>query len=573
MIDHFSNSSPSSKNSDLSGCEKPDSIENNLTLPKTENPRLFNCDIEADLQELQRLQSRESHSIISLDEQDRLARVLMGKRSINPNEPVPLIGAGRSYPPIVPDEKSYEVDFDSPDDPIHPHNWPLKEKLVIATPLALCALTTTWGSSIFSVVTSVLSQNYKVKLVVIELGVSFYVLGFASGPIIWSPLSEVYGRKPSLVISMFLFSCFVFATATAKDLQTILICRFFCRLTGSSPLTVVGAVFADMFPLKSRGKAIDIFCATVFCGPLIAPIVGGFIVESYLGWRWTMYLTGIMGSCAFLGTVFFVKETYAPLILVAKAEKIRFLTGNWTIHAAHERVKLDLSEIITKTIVRPLKMLFTEPILFMISLYNGFCYAILYLCLSSYPYAFINKYKWKLSHAMLPYLAVLIGMLVCGGVMMTVYEESYFKQVKANGGHAVPEARLAPMKPSAISFAAGIFLFFWSANYPQHVHWAIPTVSGLFFGYGLMGILVPSMNYVVDTYMLFAASALAALTFLRSALGASSPLFATYMFEGIGLNWSGLVIGLVAVALAPVPFLFSTFGKRLRSISKFALKE
>jgi DHA1 family multidrug resistance protein-like MFS transporter len=66
--------------------------------------------------------------------------------------------------------------------------------------------------------------------------------------------------------------------------RAILICT---GIFGACPLAVVAAVFADMFDNRTRGMAITVFSMTVFTGPLLAPFIGGFIVESYLGWRWT----------------------------------------------------------------------------------------------------------------------------------------------------------------------------------------------------------------------------------------------------------------------------------------------
>lgn len=79
----------------------------------------------------------------------------------------------------------------------------------------------------------------------------------------------------------------MFACATAKDLQTLMLCRFFAGVFASCPLAVVGGAFTDMFSNETRGIAIAAFSALVFIGPFISPIVGAFITESYLGWRWT----------------------------------------------------------------------------------------------------------------------------------------------------------------------------------------------------------------------------------------------------------------------------------------------
>ncbi len=129
------------------------------------------------------------------------------------------------------------------------------------------------GSSIFSPGVGQVAAEYNVSQEVGTLGTSFFVLGYAFGPLMWAPASELYGRRLPIVIAVFGFSIFSVAVAVGKDLQTILICRFFCGLFGSCPLAVVAAVFADMFSNKFRGLAITVFSATIFMGPLLAPFV------------------------------------------------------------------------------------------------------------------------------------------------------------------------------------------------------------------------------------------------------------------------------------------------------------
>lgn len=67
-----------------------------------------------------------------------------------------------------------------------------------------------------------------------------------------------------------------------------------------------------------------------------------------------------------------------------------------------------------------------------------------------------------------------------------------------------------------------------------------------------------------------AASAIAGNTFLRSLCGAGFPLFASYMFNGLGINWASTVLGCVAVILIPIPVVFYMYGDRIRAKSSFA---
>lgn len=240
-------------------------------------------------------------------------------------------------------------------------------RLFTATILGLTTLVSAFTSSIFSAATLAVAQYFHVSSEVGTLGLSLYVLGFATGPILWAPLSELRGRRFPLVLSMFGFSIFQVAVATAKDLQTVLLCRFFGGLFGACPLAVVAAVFSDMFDNRTRGLAITVFSMTVFSGPLLAPFIGGFITESYLGWRWTEYLVAIMGFVCFALDLFFLEETYPPVILIQKASELRRRTRNWGIHAKQEEIEVDFRELMTKNFSRPLRILFTEPIVLLLS--------------------------------------------------------------------------------------------------------------------------------------------------------------------------------------------------------------
>lgn len=162
-------------------------------------------------------------------------------------KPLPAFGGGKQYPPMLPARDEYVVEFDGPEDPLHAQNWPLmRKKMPVAVTLGFVTLTAAFGSSIFSAAIGSVAQQFGISGEVGILGVSLYVLGFATGPIIWAPMSELYGRRYPLIISSFAFSIFNIAVAVAKDVQTIFICRFFGGFFGACPLTVVGAVFADM---------------------------------------------------------------------------------------------------------------------------------------------------------------------------------------------------------------------------------------------------------------------------------------------------------------------------------------
>ena len=124
------------------------------------------------------------------------------------------------------------------------------------------------------------------------------LFGFGLGPLIWAPLSELYGRKAAVLTPYFIAVIFSFATAVAKDIQTVMITRFFAGFFGSASITNTGGVIGDIWSPQQRGTAMVFYAISVTGGPTIGPLIGGAICQSYLGWRWTQYITGIMmGVC------------------------------------------------------------------------------------------------------------------------------------------------------------------------------------------------------------------------------------------------------------------------------------
>lgn len=244
---------------------------------------------------------------------------------------------GKGLPPaLTASHDDYLVDLTGDDDPASAQSWPLRRKLRNAAVLGFDTLVASWGSSVYSAAVQPVSKEFHVGTVVSILGLTLYICGFATGPLAFAPMSELYGRKLPITGACFVFTCFMFAAATAKDFQTLMLTRFFGGVFASCPLAVVGGAFADLFGNETRGIAIAAFSSLVFIGPFISPIVGAFITESYLGWRWTEYITGIMGALAFVLDLFILEETYEKTLLQRRAAYFRSETQNFAIHHISE---------------------------------------------------------------------------------------------------------------------------------------------------------------------------------------------------------------------------------------------
>ncbi|CAP93140.1 Pc16g04700 [Penicillium rubens Wisconsin 54-1255] len=447
------------------------------------------------------------------------------------------------------------VDFDGPDDPYRPLNWGFKKKAVTTVLYGL----TTMG--IYSTGQIQISQEFGISNEVATLGTSLLLFGLGLGPLIWAPLSELYGRKTAVLPPYFLAAIFSFATATAKDVQTIMITRFFTGFFGSAPVTNTGGVLSDIWSPEERGAAIVGYAMAVVGGPVIGPIAGGAIVQSNLGWRWTEYITGIMMMFFLIMDLLFVDESYPPVLLVYKARRLRFESGNWALHARHEEWDVTLKEIGNKYLVRPFQLLAT-PICFLVALYASFVYGILYLSLAAFPIVFQELRGWNQVVGALPFLAYLVGILIGGGINLA-NQKFYIKRFKANNNRPVPEARLPPMMIGSVLFASGMFVFGWTS--PKHIHWICPNIGAVMMGLGFFTIFQAALNYLIDTFQKYSASAIAANTFLRSMFAGCFPLFTAAMFHNLGVPWAASVLGFISVALIPIPYLFYKFGKRIRA--------
>ena len=174
---------------------------------------------------------------------------------------------------------------------------------------------------------------------------------------------------------------------------------------------------------------------------------------------------------------------------------------------------------------------------------------------------------------------------------MNIYNnKDYFVKFRANGNRSVPEARLPPMMIGGVLFAIGLFVFgckppspsplfatsthknksqpnyhhITGSSDPKINNW--PSIIGIFLtGVGFTAIFQSSLNYLVDTFTRYSASAVAANMFLRAMFAGAFPLFVGPMYHNIGIGWGNTIFGCVAVILVPVPFLFSKWGRSIRA--------
>ena len=279
------------------------------------------------------------------------------------------------------------------------------------------------------------------------------------------------------------------------------------------------------------------------------------------------YIEAIVTFATVVLSYFCFPEVYEPFLLKKKAQRLRRQTGDSRYHHPHESIKLDFKSVITKHFSRPVKMLITEPMVTVIALYASFVFALLYMTLEVFPIVYQENRHWPLVSSTLPFVSLFVG-VVCATFINLANQPRYARIVEQAHGKPVPEARLAPMAVGAFLFAIGLFWFGWTAD--PRIPWPASVVAAAFIGAGFSVIFQQAINFLVDTYRVYAASAVSANTFLRSLMAAGLPLAARPMFKNLGVGPAMSILGAVATLALPVPFLFMKYGVRLRRMSKFA---
>jgi DHA1 family multidrug resistance protein-like MFS transporter len=171
----------------------------------------------------------------------------------------------------------------------------------------------------------------------------------------------------------------------------------------------------------------------------------------------------LMGFVTLILMVFFMRETYPPTILVSKADSLRRRTKNWAIHAKQEEVEVDLREMLQKNFTRPLRMFFTEPILFVITIYLSFVYGLLYIFLTAYPLVFQGVHGFNPGVGGLPLFGMGLGMILAG-IASALVQPAWRRKYRANKGKVVPEWRMPLNIVGGVVFTIGLFWFGWTGT-------------------------------------------------------------------------------------------------------------
>ncbi|KAF9560806.1 MFS general substrate transporter [Agrocybe pediades] len=477
------------------------------------------------------------------------------------------------------------VNWDGKDDRKNPKNWSYKKKWTTTLVVSAFTFISPVSSSMVAPASNQIAMQFGItSTALISMTTSIFVLGYAFGPLFLGPLSEIFGRSRVFQLSNLFFMAWNLGCGFAQNRKQLIGFRFVAGLGGSAPLAVGGGILGDMWAPEERGRAIAIYSLAPLLGPVVGPVCGGWIAERST-WRWVFWSTSIVDVGIQMLGLLFLRETYAPRLLEEKAVRIRKDLDSDPEKAASDsagksktvKTIYDVGNdrswkaVFSKALTRPFMLFYHETIIQLLGIYMAFVYGIFYLFLVTIPLMFREIYHQRPGIQGLNYIALGIGLTLASQANARAMDRIY-KHFKAkNGGKGEPEFRIPSLFPGTLLLPFGLLLTGWSAQ--NRLHWIAADFGIGCVGCGLVLIFQSIQTYVIDSFTLYAASALAAVSFLRSLAGFGFPLFAPAMYHKLGYGKGDTILACLAIGLGcPAPFLLWIYGKRIRMNSKYGRK-
>ncbi|KAG8161217.1 hypothetical protein KVR01_009481 [Diaporthe batatas] len=370
--------------------------------------------------------------------------------------------------------------------------------------------------------------------------VSTYLIGQTIGGAIFPPFSESFGRKNLYIISTGFYSLFCILVGRVPTIAGIVIGRFGSGFLSSIPTVIATGSIEDLWDTNERVWWVFWWALLANLGILAGPVFGELITD-HADWTWVFYTAAVV--TAFVAILFLTIRESRPSVALAHHGS-HPKAGKWHIPVSYE--KFDLS--------RPVRLLFTEPIVFLVATISAIAFGLIYLFTEVLPLVYKElgfNDGWK----NMPFLALVIGML------LSILTRFYDARVLARAEKPVsPESKFTGYLIGAPALAIGLWWFAWTIPPRVSVHWIVPTLALVPVGYAVNELDHVLAGYLSDCYDTYTASSFAALALTRSLFCASFPLFGRKLFDELDFNLASTLFASLATALCIVPPMLLRYG-------------
>ncbi|KAH8697387.1 major facilitator superfamily domain-containing protein, partial [Talaromyces proteolyticus] len=459
------------------------------------------------------------------------------------------------------------VTWDGPDDPTNPYNWSSRRKIAMAITISLGQLVCLMTTSVVAPALPQMASDLRLGESETQISFSIFVLGQAFGPFLIGPLSEVFGRKPMWIGGNIFYIVWNTLCPVGKSKAMLVVGRFLAGAGASSGVNLSGPIMADMYRKEDRGKSLAIATLFPYLGPALGPIVGG-LVSQHVSWPWLFWVMSIFDAVVVISGFLIVRESFKPILLQRKEADLR-RKGATIATNENDPSEQNLLPKIRASLIRPLRLLLTRPIIQILALIMALGFGIYVLVLSFFARVFIDQYNESATTSSLQYISIALGSTLAtqagGRLMDIVYSRLHARQ--PDGTPAPPEFRVPLLLVGVFLLPVGLFWLGWSAQ--DHIKWIMVDIGAVIFTAGDFLASQAALAYLLDEFPNHSASAGAAVRMLSNILGFAFPLFAPQLYDKLGYGWGNSLLAFVWIVIAiPVPVVLWFWGTNIRPIGR-----
>lgn len=323
----------------------------------------------------------------------------------------------------------------------NPFNWPSRTKWTIT--LTTCFVCFIVGLNATGIASAPSPINERFDVSDANFPNSFWpiaswTIGAAIVPMIILPLMEKYGTRPGYLLCCGVFFVFVIPQAVAPNFATLVVCRFIAGSAAGVLQNGMDGIIADIWdgPVQ-RSLPITIYVTGLLAGMSLGPVYGGVVVHN-LYWRWILYIQLVIYGVTFVTVLLVMKETRSPVILSNRLKRTGDkIDGKPLPTQEYTSPPLSPAKFLYEILILPVRLLCTEPVVFLFTLLSALSYGIVFVSTQSVTQVFTTSFDFAEYQAGLVQASIVIGEIL--GFIACLFQNAYYARVR----------RANPYKPEA----------------------------------------------------------------------------------------------------------------------------